>query len=765
MASSVDNLPAPRPSLDGPQSGPIPLFDFHLRILTDSYISFFQERKRIEELYVESLTRLHHKAKAIDTYLDDHIELNTTRRAWNEVRDNVERGTVHLADRNKIFTISGTTETQARQAFLNTLLGDVLTPLANIRETQDRTRKRVKEELKESASMHADFADNQLPKLKRQYLRKCQEVEDYKAASMAASMASPSGASSPTHEGQVNVLIPSRSNPSLPSRPSVTSPQPLRPLDRRPSGSVPRNRSPSTSTALQDLAHQGKRQLNQLITFLDKSGNMKEGLVGRGQDNALRSVRAKREADEADKEYRKGVHWLETLRLRRVKTLEAGYTSLERFVLESAETVKKVLVSYTDNMFATCATQTQLASHVRTVVEQISAERDTARVSAHIPRSLAMATPKPVLYYNYHVGECRDLIFGVSMVNYATARGLGERNIPKIVRICIQEIDQRGLYCEGIYRVSGRLAVVQELQHKIERDEREFRFNPVTDDVYSVSSLLKLYLRELPEPVFKFPLQDRLQHTEDLAEHASNGFVLLRSKMRRLPAIHRATLKALVEHLARVAANSEKNKMDAKNLAIVFGGVIFGEDEIPQGADLLSVQAWKDTLMEDLIENAQVLFDDRAPPSSPPLPPAPAGEPVPVYSYGSAHTKVSSVPVPDLPPRVAENDFAPQLPPRPTNSIHPSARHNVMPADLPRPPTRPRLSPPPLSNGQKSDGQSPVQQEMSEKLDNPISTTPTTPSSASTPASPRSPTFTTSNTDSASVSTFRSPPGSSNGHT
>lgn len=26
---------------------------------------------------------------------------------------------------------------------------------------------------------------------------------------------------------------------------------------------------------------------------------------------------------------------------------------------------------------------------------------------------------------------------------------------------------------------------------------------------------VKLYLRELPEPVFKYPLQDRLQHTED----------------------------------------------------------------------------------------------------------------------------------------------------------------------------------------------------------------------------------------------------------
>lgn len=33
--------------------------------------------------------------------------------------------------------------------------------------------------------------------------------------------------------------------------------------------------------------------------------------------------------------------------------------------------------------------------------------------------------------------------------------------------------------------------------------------------------------------------------------------------------------------------------MDPKNLAIVFGSVIFGEDDMPKGGDLLSVQPWK----------------------------------------------------------------------------------------------------------------------------------------------------------------------------
>lgn len=45
----------------------------------------------------------------------------------------------------------------------------------------------------------------------------------------------------------------------------------------------------------------GKKQLNQLMTFLDK-GSAKEVLRGGSDKDPLRSVRAKREADEAGKE-------------------------------------------------------------------------------------------------------------------------------------------------------------------------------------------------------------------------------------------------------------------------------------------------------------------------------------------------------------------------------------------------------------------------------------------------------------------------------
>ncbi|KAG6919578.1 hypothetical protein DXG01_004241 [Tephrocybe rancida] len=289
------------------------------------------------------------------------------------------------------------------------------------------------------------------------------------------------------------------------------------------------------------------------------------------------------------------------------------------------------------------------------------------------------------------------------LVDYSTAKGLQDGDVPKIIRICIQEIGKRGLESEGIYRVSGRHAVVQALQHNIEKDEERFEFSQ-KDDVYAVSSLLKLYLRELPEPVFKFPLQERIQHTEDRADHISNNFMLLRSKIRRLPPVHQATLKALLEHLARVVTFSEKNKMDPKNLAIVFGGVIFGEDEMPKGGDLLSVQTWKfsvaheqDSLMEDLIIHAHILYEEHPSHYSPPLPATPAGEPAPVYTYGSKSTKVASVP-PSTPsgsatvPHPSPQDFTPRLPARPTSSIHPSLRAN------PQTPTRGHSDgpPPPL---------------------------------------------------------------------
>lgn len=84
----------------------------------------------------------------------------------------------------------------------------------------------------------------------------------------------------------------------------------------------------------------------------------------------------------------------------------------------------------------------------------------------------------------------------------------------------------RWFVSEFFWAVDGSSESSIQLQREIERDEAHFEFKPQRDDVFVVGSLLKvcsclssvvyitflqLYLRELPEPLFRFPLQDRTQ--------------------------------------------------------------------------------------------------------------------------------------------------------------------------------------------------------------------------------------------------------------
>ncbi|KIJ45715.1 hypothetical protein M422DRAFT_251018 [Sphaerobolus stellatus SS14] len=273
------------------QTGPLPYFDYQLRTLDESYIQYFQERIRIEEIYVDSLKRLQQKHRALDSYRDDRSDRVTSlRKAWRELADNNDR------------------ELQTRDAFLENMKVEVLAPLLSLKETQERTRKRIKEDLKLSTETHLEYAENMLPRLKRIYLKKCQDVEDYKTEKAISS------------NGFTDDMVLAK----IPSGPQIGSPMPIRPLNRHSSVHQPnRARSPSTSTAFSDLAHQGKRQLNNVRNFLNNDGT--KGAVLGKSESAARGVRAKREADEAEKDYRKAVHWLETLRLRRIKTLESGY--------------------------------------------------------------------------------------------------------------------------------------------------------------------------------------------------------------------------------------------------------------------------------------------------------------------------------------------------------------------------------------------------------------------------------------------------------
>jgi Rho GTPase-activating protein 12/27 len=87
------------------------------------------------------------------------------------------------------------------------------------------------------------------------------------------------------------------------------------------------------------------------------------------------------------------------------------------------------------------------------MITAILPAEDTLILTASIPRSMARDTPKPIHYHNYTVGECHDLIFGVALVDYANAHNLPDGAVPRLIGLCVKEIEARGMDTEGIYRV------------------------------------------------------------------------------------------------------------------------------------------------------------------------------------------------------------------------------------------------------------------------------------------------------------------------
>ena len=68
-------------------------------------------------------------------------------------------------------------ELETRSHMIDTIRQAVVTPLSAFRDSQERIRKRVKEDLKTHLSNYDEMRNVTLPRIKRQYDRKCEEVE------------------------------------------------------------------------------------------------------------------------------------------------------------------------------------------------------------------------------------------------------------------------------------------------------------------------------------------------------------------------------------------------------------------------------------------------------------------------------------------------------------------------------------------------------------------------------------------------------------
>ncbi|KAL6469595.1 hypothetical protein MHYP_G00207140 [Metynnis hypsauchen] len=149
-------------------------------------------------------------------------------------------------------------------------------------------------------------------------------------------------------------------------------------------------------------------------------------------------------------------------------------------------------------------------------------------------------------------------------------RRYGNKLAPMLVEQCVDFIRQWGLQEEGLFRLPGQANLVKELQDAFDCGEKP-SFDSNTD-VHTVASLLKLYLRELPEPVIPFcKYEEFLACTKLLSKDHDTGMKELRRQVESLPVVNYNLLKYICRFLDEVQSYSGVNKMSVQNLATVFG--------------------------------------------------------------------------------------------------------------------------------------------------------------------------------------------------
>ncbi|XP_059119724.1 rho GTPase-activating protein 12 isoform X5 [Peromyscus eremicus] len=175
-------------------------------------------------------------------------------------------------------------------------------------------------------------------------------------------------------------------------------------------------------------------------------------------------------------------------------------------------------------------------------------------------------TRRPTLQAVREKGYIKDQVFGSNLANLCQREN---GTVPKFVKLCIEHVEEHGLDVDGIYRVSGNLAVIQKLRFAVNHDEKLDLSDSKWEDIHVVTGALKMFFRELPEPLFTF------NHFNDfvnaIKQDPRQRVTAVKDLIRQLPKPNQDTMQILFRHLKRVIENGEKNRMTYQSIAIVFG--------------------------------------------------------------------------------------------------------------------------------------------------------------------------------------------------
>jgi len=114
-----------------------------------------------------------------------------------------------------------------------------------------------------------------------------------------------------------------------------------------------------------------------------------------------------------------------------------------------------------------------------------------------------------------------------------------------------------GVQTEGIFRLAGEQTEIRRIKDQMNKKTYDFS----TNDVNAITSLIKIWFRELPVPILNTLPQDSIMNFSTAADCVT--------AYDSLPEPQKTLLTWLLDFLAEIARNSSQNKMTSTNLAIV----------------------------------------------------------------------------------------------------------------------------------------------------------------------------------------------------
>uniref|UniRef100_A0A671YH27 Rho GTPase activating protein 17b n=1 Tax=Sparus aurata TaxID=8175 RepID=A0A671YH27_SPAAU len=182
------------------------------------------------------------------------------------------------------------------------------------------------------------------------------------------------------------------------------------------------------------------------------------------------------------------------------------------------------------------------------------------------------------------------------------------REIALPIEACVMMLLETGMKEEGLFRIAAGASKLKKLKAAL--DCSTSQLEEFYSDPHAVAGALKSYLRELPEPLMTFGLYDEWTQASNVSD-PDKRLQALWVTCDGLPKSHKANLRYLVKFLARLAQDSDINKMTPSNIAIVLGpNLLWAKTEGTLAEMAAATSVHVVAIIEPIIQHADWFFPE-----------------------------------------------------------------------------------------------------------------------------------------------------------